>query len=564
MGSYENWKKTKNYLKKYLKNYLKISAVCLALCSLHASVQAAPGDPPAPDAPATDAPPASEAPAAPAAAPGANDPVPESPAAATPPALPAADPVPAPIVDTTTTGANGKLQSFVEAKETKKFTGKPITVQVKEAELSDVFRLIAEASGFNIIVGEDVKGKITLSLIDVPWDQALDVILHTKQLGAERNNNILRIVTLSNLTQEKQAEMSAKKASEATAPRITQIFPISYADIKELAKVLGQLASSNSTPDLGGGGAQGGAGRQDPNAVQIIQTDERTNSIIVRDLPENIERMKKIVEMLDTQTPQVMIEAKIIEANEDFAKSINGNIGFAGLSWGASMAGNSAGNTLLGATDTKTGMGGVFATGADMGKATGPTASQTASGLLALGKPVSLIGGIKSLSAMLNIGESEQQLRILTSPKLVVQNKVMASVESSEPVLVTKPITQNGVLLETKETVSAKIGMQVTPTVTNNNNVILDLNIQRGYPSAVGVSDRTMKTKVVVESGVTLVIGGIYTVSKANSSSGFPFLRKIPIIGALFGAESETNKRSEIFIFVTPRILNEVESGLAG
>lgn len=525
----------------------------------------APGETPA-AAPPADVPVAAEAPAPLPPGPIANDPVPESPTVATPPA-PTADPIaPAPVQaeDTTTTGASGKLQSFVEAKETRKFTGKPITVQVKEAELSDVFRLIAEASGFNIIVGEDVKGKITLSLIDVPWDQALDVILHTKQLGAERNNNILRIVTLTNLTQEKQAEMSAKKASEATAPRITQIFPISYADIKELAKVLGQLASSNSSPDLGSQGGGGANGKQDPNAVQIIQTDERTNSIIVRDLPENIERMKKIVEMLDTQTPQVMIEAKIIEANEDFAKSINGSVGFAGLSWGSSMAGNSAGNSLLGAPNAATGLGGVFATGADMGKATGPSATQGASGLFALGKPVSFIGGIKALSAMLNIGESEHQLRILTAPKLVVQNKVMANVESSEPVLVSRPVSQNGNVIQATEVISAKIGMQVTPTVTNNNNVILDLNIQRGYPSKDGVSDRTMKTKVVVESGVTLVIGGIYTVSKENTASGFPFLRKIPIIGALFGSESETNKRSEIFIFVTPRILNEVESGLAG
>lgn len=545
MGSYKSWNRN-------AKRTLKISAICVGLCSLNAWMQAT-----AADAPAT--PPVTDpAPLPPSGA--ANDAVPESPVSVTPPAEVKEEPlttVTPPVGDTTTNAANGKLQSFVEAKETKKFTGKPITVQVKDAELGDVFRLVAEASGFNIIVGEDVKGKVTLSLVDVPWDQALDVILHTKQLGAERNNNILRIVTLANLTQEKQAEISARKASEATAPRITQIFPISYADIKELAKVLGQLASSSAEPELGGGQGGGGRGGASTANLQIIQTDERTNSIIVRDLPENIERMKKIVEMLDTQTPQVMIEAKIIEASEDFAKSISGSVGFAGFSWGSSVAGNGAASSLFGDTT------GMFKDGKAMG-ATSFTDKAGASGILALGKPVSFIGGIQSLSAMLNMGEQEHQLRILTSPKLVVQNKVMASVESSEPVQITKPLLQNGVALQQTEIISAKIGMQVTPTVTNNNNVILDLNIQRGFPGKDGVSDRTMKTKVVVESGVTLVIGGIYTVSKENSSSGFPFLRKIPIIGALFGQESETNSRKEIFIFVTPRILNEVESGLAG
>ena len=551
MGSYDNWNQgLKNHRVQIL---LKFGAVCLVFYSLNVNVKAA------------DTPVVGEPPALPPASPASNDPVPASPPVAEVPAPATVVPPPAPTPatppstpDTTVSGANGKLQSFVEAKESKKFTGKSITVQVKEAELGDVFRLVAEASGFNIIVGEDVKGKITLSLIDVPWDQALDVILHTKQLGAERNNNILRIVTLANLTQEKQAEISAKKASEATAPRITQIFPISYADIKELSKTLQQLGSSSSEPDFAGGGSSGGGSRaQSAAASQIIQVDERTNSIIVRDLPENIERMKKIVEMLDTQTPQVMIEAKIIEATEDFAKHINGSVGFAGVNFGSSVAGNTAGSTLFGDT-------GVFKDGKEMGA--GSNSKGITSGIMAMGKTVNFIPGVQSLSALLNLGESESQLRILTSPKIVVQNKVAASVESSEPVLIEKASVSNGITTQTKEVVSAKIGMQVTPTVTNNNNVILDLNIQRGYPSSdsQGVSDRTMKTKVVVESGVTLVLGGIYTVANAKQSSGFPFLRKIPIIGALFGSEQETNTRKEIFIFITPRILNEVESGLAG
>ena len=209
-----------------------------------------------------------------------------------------------------------KLQSFVDAQETKRFTGRPITLQVRDADLVDVFRLIADASGFNIIVGDDVKGKVTLAMVDVPWDQALDVILHTQKLGAERNNNLLRIVTLTNLTAEKTQELAAKQAADATTPRVTRIFPVSYATLTDLAAILTRFASTTAT------------GATSPGSAPFVQADNRTNSILIRDTAESIDRMKKLIDILDTQTPQVLIEAKVVEASEQFAKAISGGLGF--------------------------------------------------------------------------------------------------------------------------------------------------------------------------------------------------------------------------------------------
>ncbi len=432
------------------------------------------------------------------------------------------------------------LDQFFENQKTKKFTGSPVTLQLRDANLIDVFRLIGEASGFNIVVGGGVEGKITLSLKDVPWDQALDVVLQTMQLGAERNRNILRISSLAALTQEKQAELAAKNAQAASAPRITKVFPISYADPKELTEILSKF------------GATGGADGMMSGTSIVV--DNRTNSIIVQANMEVLERTAKLIEVLDTQTPQVLIEAKIVEAQEEFARNINGSFGVGsdaerGSQIVASVNKNSLTDTLVGIS------------------------SSSNEGLFGIsqGMSFSLIPSLQRLKATLAIGEAERNVKIVSSPKVVVLNKKTANILQDEPVTVREVVITEGVATTTYKFLSANLSLNVTPTVTNDSSVIMQLKVERDVPRISSdpevpgtVAKRNMETEVLVDSGTTLVIGGIYSTDVLEAEGGFPLLRHIPIIGWLFGSETKTENRNEIFIFITPNILNVKKAGLSG
>ncbi len=436
-----------------------------------------------------------------------------------------------------------RLEELLESRVTHTFSGKSISLKVRDANVADVFKLIGEASGFNVVLGKDVGGKISLSLDEVPWDQALDTVLRTLELGAERNNNILRIVTLKSLTDEKQQELSAALAVKANTPKVTRVFPVSYAALKDLTQALQKFSSV-------AGNGSGVSGASDP---VIVQADDRTNSIIVHDIPQNLDRMKKLIEILDTQTPQVMIEAKVVEASETFSKNLSGNLGIGDTNVAAfgSFAGGNPVDALVGSP-------GVFADGSAIGKASG--AASAANGTFGFSPSLSFLSSTLRLNAVLGIGESESQAKVMAAPKTVVLNKQKASILSTTPVLTPAlTATQNGPQ-STLVVTQANLGLTVTPTVTNDASVLMDLNVSKDIPVSLAggsaVAQRNLQTQVLVESGTTLVIGGIYTSNSSHNASGFPILRDIPIIGWLFGNESNVNDREELLIFVTPRILN--------
>jgi type IV pilus assembly protein PilQ len=450
-----------------------------------------------------------------------------------------------------------KLESFVDNRDQQKFTGSPITLQVRDADLADVFRLIAEASGFNILLGDSVKGKITLSMINVPWDQALDVILRTQKLGAERNNNLLRIVSLTDLTNEKQEELAAQEASEASAPRVTKVVPINYANLTDLVATLTKFAQANAAA-----ATTTGTSRINTAQLNIVQADSRTNSIILRDTPDNVEKMLKLIAILDTQTPQVLIEAKIVETTEQFGKQISGGLGIQGNGYAFGFNGGNPLTSLFSNPTTSS-----------TGAATAGTTSQTlqfltGNGSFGIQPSVGFIPGLGQLNAILSLGESEQESKLIASPRTVVLNKEATTITQSTPVLINQlQTTQTGqITLQTVQ--QANLSLNVTPTITNEGSVLLQLAISRDLPLTIdtkgdeGVANRNITTKVLVESGSTLVIGGIYTSDKQHNESGVPWLRKLPIIGPLFGSTVDSDTRNELFFFITPRILNPKEAGL--
>lgn len=443
------------------------------------------------------------------------------------------------------------LQKLEEARKSRTYVGSPITLQFRDADIRDVLRAIGEASGFNVIMSQSVTGTISLSLVDIPWDQALDVVLQTKKLAAERSGSILRVLPLDELTKEKQDELLAKQASEKLAPKVTRVFSINFASPEELVKIL---------KDFGSASALGGMTAASSSSSNVT-IDKRTNSIIIQDTQENLDRMAKLIEILDTQTPQVLIEAKVVEATEAFSKGMSGQLGLASGTTGTNIGGLGRFAGSFGGAPALTDLLGTTTT-------TLPTSSGGA--FFGFQPNLSFIRGLDRVNVALSIAEQENKVSVVSSPRAVVLNQQSANITQTIPVATTTTTNTTAGPQVTATVTNAQIGLSVTPTVTNEESVLLDLSLSRDVPISLAgdlgtaSAQRNIKTKVLVDNGVTLVLGGLHTTTTTSASSGFPFLRKIPVIGWLFGEEKEGTDKSEIFFFVTPKILNTKRAGLGG
>ena len=431
---------------------------------------------------------------------------------------------------------NDALTTIMSAENQQKFTGSPITLKLKDADVHEVLRLISDASGFNIVIHPSVTGKITVSLDQVPWDQALDVVLTTLKLGAERNDSVLRVLPKDLLVKEKQDDMDAKKVSTQAAPRITRVFPISYADINNLSGLLQSFTNSQNT-------APGSSG-----IPATILVDANTQSLVVRDTADNVERIRKMIQLLDVQTPQVLLESKFAEASETFTNELDGNISLSGPGYGFAL------NAPPATTSASTALAGSSAGGGSGG-------SRTNSVTLNIVKTL-------SLQAFINYQESLSKVKIVSSPKVVVLSGKSANISQATSIAVQNSVLGTGGGVQTAvQQISAKTSLDVTPRVTNDGSVFMKLTINRdafnfANPQLPSTSPRTMQTEVIVDSGNTLVIGGVLDMDENIAEQGIPFLRKLPIIGWLFGSDTYSKDKTEIMFFVTPRILNQKKTAL--
>lgn len=425
------------------------------------------------------------------------------------------------------------LDNLVQAGR-KKYIGKRITMNLKNVKPEDVLKMIADTSGFNIIISDDVKkmDSISLNLNDIPWDQALDTILDMSKLVAKKNGMIMIITTQDTYTKELEQLKKAKDASREQEPILTKVFPISFANIEELIKILNEYSTEKK-------------GR--------ISKDSRTNSIIVKDTSDVIDRMKKIIELLDTQTPQVLIESKIVEVSEKYTKEIGLDNGF---SWGYDPFSSPASSGNNGSFSFST---------ASIG---GSSKSNV------FGLTIQRFGRLTGLDFKLSMMESEAKGKVISSPKVITKNNVEASITQEEQSYY-KQVTVTGsgdnatTSTEFKDQ-SAKLELKVTPQITNDGSISLNLDLTKDSFNPGGAAGdpkeivkRKVKTQVLVDNGSTIVLGGIYTYQHEESHNGIPFLKDIPLLGWLFRTKYNpaTNKK-ELIIFITPRIINQEEAGL--
>ncbi|MHB8481712.1 MAG: type IV pilus secretin PilQ, partial [Nitrospiria bacterium] len=422
---------------------------------------------------------------------------------------------------------------FVEKTQTtrKRYVGEKIFLNFQDTELSNVLRIISEVSGFDFVIGEDVKGRVNLKLKNVPWDQALDLILKMNNLGQIREGNIIRVTSLANITKQQDDELKAKDSQIKTADLVTQVIHVNYAKANELMDPLKKNMSTRGE----------------------ITTDVRTNSLIVKDVEKNVNQVADLIKTLDSPTPQVMIEARIIQVSPTYTRSL-------GVQWGAGTT-QTSGINKFGITS---GIGApvVAGTAGDIFNQTPgfavnlPSSSPFGGVGFSFGR---LTGNPVNLDLRISAGESRGLTKIISTPKIAVLDNMEAKIEQGES------IPYATVSLQGTQTmfVDANLTLTVTPHVTADGSVIMKINTSKNAPGetrqgAAGPSilKKQASTNILVKDGDTAVIGGIYETSKTNSTSGVPLLSQIPIIGWLFKSTQVDDNTSELLVFLTPKIMN--------
>jgi type IV pilus assembly protein PilQ len=432
------------------------------------------------------------------------------------------------------------------ASSTKLYTGHPITLDFKDGDLQDIFRLFADISGLNVVVNPGVSGKVTLKLVDVPWDQALDLILKANGLGYTLEDNVIRIARLSDLQREEQDKRKLEEEKALAGDLQTLRKPLSYAKATDVAPLIRRtILSQRGKLDL----------------------DPRTNTLIVEDLPDRIAKFRDLVADLDKATPQVEIEARIVVTSRNFTRDIGVQWGF--LNQQTSQFANTTGlqfpHAIIlngqGVTSNQglpADQGGLAPTAgigiAGRGYAVNLPASSVNSGI---GVSLGNILGNFNLDAALTALEKQGRGRILSTPKVTTQNNHAAEIKQGVQIPI-QTFANNTVTTQFKDAV---LTLRVTPQITEAGTVILDLAIEnnsadfanevQGIPP---INTQSATTNVLVRDGATAVIGGIYQSNEQLSTNQTPFLSKLPILGFLFRERLTTTTNNELLLFITPRI----------
>jgi type IV pilus assembly protein PilQ len=417
--------------------------------------------------------------------------------------------------------------------QTKRYTGQKLSLDFKDADIKNVFRLLAEVSGLNIVVTDEVNKKVTVRLVEVPWDQALDLLIDTNGLGKEQTGNIVRISTAAQLKKEKDDLAAAQKAKDDLEPLQTAYFNVNYAKVKELEPKAKLLLSKRG----------------------ILTSDDRSNTIVVRDIQSILDDVTELVAKLDTRTPQVLIESNVIETNPTFARALGTKFQF----------------TRGGLTFTS-----------DFPPGSG-TAAAGLSPTISVFK--NRVGGLTNLTVELTAAEKEGLVKIISRPSVVTLNNVPSTIQSLRILRIALPSSTNiasgsgaaaGTAVAT-EKIPTGIILTVTPQVSSDGFVLMNINVKSSTvaptasPSSGAASSgvipfdeisREAVANVLVRDGETIVVGGILKDTTTTDELGIPWLKNVPVFGWLFKNMSWTKQFEEMMVFITPRIAPEGSENL--
>ena len=446
------------------------------------------------------------------------------------------------------------------------YTGNKISLDFQDIEVRRVLQLLADFTGINMVAADTVQGNITLRLKDVPWDQALDIVLKTKNLDKRRNGNVIWIAPVSELIKAEEEEAKAIAQSVKLAPLQTEYIRLSYAKAADIEKLITQGKNSGS-----GNSSSGSNNNADPLGDSVgsllsprgtVSTDPRTNTLIINDTSQKIDQIRKMVDLLDVSVKQVMIEARIVSASTDFTKEM-------GVKWGVLSQGiTNNRNLLVGGSDTTlwnlrepekdSELGGYKYTierpdnlNVDLGAVT-PGASRIAFGLISLSDFM--------LDLELSAVQADGYGEVISTPKVMTADKQSAKIEAGTQIPYATSSGNNG---PKTEFINATLSLDVTPSITPEGKVMMKLNITKDSPGPatptgqLTINKNAIDTNVLVDNGETVVLGGIFEETSNNSQTKVPFLGDLPYVGKLFRRDSKTENKRELLIFVTPRIVND-------
>jgi len=434
------------------------------------------------------------------------------------------------------------------------FSGERLSLNFQDIEVRAVLQLLADFTGLNLVTSDTVRGRITLRLQNVPWDQALDIILKSRGLSMRKTDNVIMIAPTEEITARERLELEAQKQIEELAPLRSEYIQINYAKASDIKALLRDKENQLLTPGRGN-----------------VAVDARTNTLLVRDTNTKLEDIRRLVQRLDIPVRQVMIESRVVIADNNYARELGVRLGFnrannIGGGTEALIAGAQFGNTPgTGALDTGEFMG----TGAGLAPGLGGTGPENLLvNLPAFGATSGLnllVGRVGSFLLQLELTAMQEEGRgeLISSPRVITADKSKATIEQGTEIPYST-VSNNGTNVQFKD---ALLKLEVTPNITPDDRVIMDLLITKDNPNFANsvqgtpaVDTRSVETRVLVDNGETVVLGGVFEKETSKDIDKVPFFGDLPVLGFLFRTTTERDLNRELLFFVTPKILTETLS----
>jgi len=439
----------------------------------------------------------------------------------------------------------------INAEEKKEYTGERLTLNFQDIDVRSVLQLLADTSGQNIVVSDSVTGNLTLRLQNVPWDQALDIVLRTKGLDKRRQDNVIIIGPTAELASREKAELAARKEVQELSPTRTEFMQVNYAKVTDLQKLIKSTNAKDSMLSSRGS----------------LSVDERTNTLLVQDTADKLADIRRLVQTLDVPVKQVLIEARIVIVSDTFERDLGARLGVTGFTTTngglVSVSGTNVG------TDSMISSAFPPSTTSPSGFINFPTLDNryqvnlpaaNVNGSIGL----SLLSGKHLLDLELSAAQNEGKSETISSPRVITANQKQASIMQGVEIPYQESASSGATTTQFK---NAVLSLKVTPLITPDNRVILDLDISddavgQQVTSATGgsvpsIDTREIITQVLVNDGQTVVLGGILDTTKSFAANKVPFFADIPVLGNLFKSTIKINNKTELLIFITPKILRE-------
>ena len=436
-----------------------------------------------------------------------------------------------------------------------KYSGEKLSLNFQDIEVRSVLQLIADFTDLNLVASDTVSGRITLRLKNVPWDQALELILKTKGLDQRQAGNVLLVAPAAEIAAREKLELENQKQISELAPLQTEFIQISYASATELFELFNRAGGPGAAGGAGGaGGGAGAAAIVSPRGSVIV--DERTNSIIITDTADRLQDFRQLIARLDVPVPQVLIESRIVAANTNFSQQL-------GVRWGGGAI-KSNGSSLMrlgGSLETLTELQNIIVDGE--GDITTPDSLVVDLGVQQAGATSFGIGFSHNdylLDLELSALETDGNAEVVARPKVITADKSTAMIESGVEIPYQEATSSGATSTSFKDAV---LKLEVTPQITPDNRIIMDLNVKQDtvaqltVGNAPAINTNEIETQVLVDNGQTVVLGGIFQTDRTVATVKTPFLGDLPYVGKLFRRKTERDDKTELLIFITPRILKD-------